>query len=83
MNDDGQAVGELEGTEAAPAEASPPLKLSKGFARLPVERRTEIARRGGFAADASGKAHRWTKESAREASRKGVEARKARKVSEG
>ena len=35
------------------------------------EKRREIARRGGLAAQASGKAHRYTPEEAREAGRKG------------
>ena len=43
----------------------------RGFATLSKERRSEIARAGGRAAQASGKAHRFTSDEARAAGRKG------------
>lgn len=46
-------------------------KARRGFAAMTDEQRRELARRGGKAAQASGKAHRFTSEEAREAGRKG------------
>lgn len=43
----------------------------QGFAALSIERRKEIASKGGRTAQALGKSHRWTSEEAREAGRKG------------
>lgn len=43
----------------------------KGFASMDPARQREIARRGGKAAHASGHAHRFTSDEAREAGRKG------------
>lgn len=54
----------------------------KGFEILPPEQLREVARKGGKAAHASGNAHQWTKEQAREAGRKGAAAR-LRKMREG
>lgn len=48
----------------------------RGFARLSPEHRRELARRGGKAVQATGKEHRWTREQARAAGRKGGIARK-------
>jgi general stress protein YciG len=42
-----------------------------GFARLTPEERRRCAAKGGRAAHASKRAHRWTTEQAREAGRKG------------
>ncbi len=46
-------------------------KQRRGFALLTPEERRQIAKRGGHAAHEAGTAHRWTKESAAEAGRKG------------
>lgn len=43
----------------------------QGFASMPPERRSEIARKGGIAAHAKGTAHEWTSEEARAAGQKG------------
>lgn len=45
--------------------------MPKGFLNLTPERRREIASRGGKAAHALGRAHRFTTEQAKEAGRKG------------
>lgn len=52
----------------------------RGFAGMTAEQQREIASRGGRAAHAQGKAHRWSAEEAKEAGRKGGMAskRKAR-----
>ena len=46
-------------------------KLHRGFAMLSSERRQEIARAGGTAAHACGRAHKYTAEQASAAGRKG------------
>ena len=46
-------------------------KLHRGFAMLSAERRQEIARAGGTAAHACGRAHKYTAEQASAAGRKG------------
>lgn len=46
-------------------------KQRRGFAAMSPERRKELASKGGAAAHAQGKAHRFTSEKAREAGRKG------------
>lgn len=46
-------------------------KQHRGFATLSTERRREIARMGGKAAQARGRGHRWDREEARAAGRKG------------
>lgn len=43
----------------------------RGFASMDPERQRELARRGGMAAVASGRAHRWTSDEARTAGQKG------------
>lgn len=43
----------------------------RGFATLSLERRRELARRGGVNAHRKGKAHEWTVEEARAAGRVG------------
>lgn len=48
-------------------------KKPRGFAALSPERRAEIARSGGKAAQEKGVAHRWDSAKAREAGKKGGE----------
>lgn len=43
----------------------------RGFASMNLNKRREIASKGGKAAHAKGTAHEWTREEAREAGRKG------------
>jgi len=43
----------------------------RGFASMDHEKRREIASRGGRAAHEKGTAHKWTRDEAREAGRKG------------
>ncbi|HXU23075.1 MAG TPA: hypothetical protein VN697_03485 [Tepidiformaceae bacterium] len=43
----------------------------RGFANLSPKERTAVASKGGLAAQASGKAHRWTPEQAKAAGSKG------------
>lgn len=43
----------------------------RGFASMSPEKKREIARKGGKAAHAQGRAHKWTSEEARVAGRKG------------
>lgn len=54
-------------------------KQPRGFAAMAPEKQREIARSGGKAAHASGKAHEWTKADAQEAGRKGGRAAHARR----
>jgi general stress protein YciG len=49
----------------------------RGFAGLDPERRSEIARQGGRAAHAMGRAHEFTPEEARDARAKSLRARDA------
>lgn len=53
----------------------------KGFASLSIERRREIASKGGKTGHLLGTAHKWTPEQAREAGRKGgtISRRRAKK----
>lgn len=46
-------------------------KQPRGFAKMSPERHREIASMGGKTAHATGKAHKFTSEQAREAGRKG------------
>ena len=48
-----------------------PEKSKRGFGSMDIEKRREIASKGGKAAHAKGSAHRFTPEEAREAGRKG------------
>lgn len=50
---------------------------NRGFASLSTERRQEIASMGGKAAQAKGTGHRWTKETASAAGKKGGRPRKS------
>lgn len=43
----------------------------RGFASMSPEKKREIASKGGKAAHARGRAHRWTSEEAKAAGRKG------------
>lgn len=54
-----------------------PKKSRRGFAAMSPEKQKEIASRGGKAAHAVGKAHRFTVEEAREAGRRGGKAAQA------
>jgi general stress protein YciG len=51
-------------------------KKPQGFATMDRKRQREVARSGGRAAHAKGTAHEWSREQAREASWKGVQARR-------
>jgi general stress protein YciG len=51
-----------------------PEKSKRGFGSMDIEKRREIASKGGKAAHAKGSAHRFTPEEAREAGRKGGQA---------
>lgn len=51
----------------------------RGFAAMDPERVREISRKGGAAAHALGKAHRWTRDEAVAAGRKGGLTRQARR----
>jgi general stress protein YciG len=64
-------------------ESPKPSKPPRGFAALDAETRHALARRGGMAVQAAGRAHRFTEEEAREAGRKGgaVSAARRRKPS--
>ena len=50
----------------------------RGFGSMDQAKRREIARKGGKAAHQHGTAHKWTREEAREAGRKGGMARRRR-----
>jgi general stress protein YciG len=52
-----------------------PMKKRRGFAAMDPEKVREIAHRGGLAVHAKGTAHRFTREEAIEAGRKGGVAR--------
>ncbi|MBC8033692.1 MAG: hypothetical protein H7Y03_06065 [Chitinophagaceae bacterium] len=49
----------------------------RGFASMDIQKQREIASKGGKAAHQSGNAHEFTSEEAREAGRKGGQARNA------
>ena len=54
-------------------------KLKRGFASLTPEVRRAIARSGGKAAHAKGTGHQWSRDEAREAGRKGGQARRVKR----
>lgn len=56
--------------EAGPA--APPPRLRRGLACVDPQRRAEISRKGGLRAQALGLTHRWTREEASAAGRKGM-----------
>lgn len=62
-----------DGHENVPEHQRPPPR--RGFAGLAPERRKEIARLGGRAAHATGQAHEFTPEEARNAQAKGLRRR--------
>jgi general stress protein YciG len=63
--------------ETAPTEA-PPAPKRRGFAAMTLEARTEIARRGGRAAAATGNSYKFNKETAARAAEKSGHVRRAR-----
>jgi uncharacterized protein len=50
-------------------------KSIRGFAAMDAEKQKEIARKGGRAAHEQGVAHEWSSQEAREAGKKGGQAR--------
>lgn len=50
-------------------------KSIRGFAAMDTEKQREIARKGGRAAHEQGVAHEWSSEEARQAGKKGGQAR--------
>jgi general stress protein YciG len=70
-------IDALSNPSATPS-ASP--KLKRGFAVMDPTQVRELARRGGLAAHATGKAHEFTPEEARVAGRKGGIAATERRV---
>ncbi|MBI4405270.1 MAG: stress-induced protein [Deltaproteobacteria bacterium] len=56
------------------------LTSKRGFASMDPEKQKEIARRGGKAAHAKGRAHEFTPDEAKEAGRKGGRARRVRPI---
>jgi len=56
-----------------------PINHNRGFRTLTAEKRKAVASEGGKAAHAIGTAHRWTREEAREAGRKGGKINRRRK----
>lgn len=50
-------------------------KSVRGFAAMDTEKQREIARKGGRAAHEQGVAHEWSSEEARQAGKKGGQAR--------
>jgi uncharacterized protein len=57
-------------------------KSRRGFASMDDEKKREIASKGGKAAHASGNAHEFTSQEAREAGRKGGQAKGSRSNSQ-
>jgi hypothetical protein len=74
MNDDGQRPDLSQLPTAVP-----PVRRPKGFAALPREQVSAIARLGGRAAHALGTAHEWDHEEASLAGRKGGRSNAERK----
>lgn len=60
-----------------------PKKRRSGLAAMSLERRREIASKGGRTAQARGTAHQWTVAEARAAGKKGAMSRAAHKQREG
>lgn len=67
-------VGNLDAGQEAPVEPTRP-KRGRGFASMDPAKQREIASKGGKAAHAKGTAHEFSSEEAREAGRKGGQAR--------
>lgn len=57
-------------------------KSVRGFAAMDAEKQREIARKGGRAAHEQGVAHQWSSQEAREAGKKGGQARGRQNQSE-
>jgi general stress protein YciG len=77
---------ELEQADTVPAPVVPSAVTPRrrgGFAALSPEERRAIGRRGAAALQASGRAHRWTPETASAAGRKGGIAKGRRGKPEG
>ena len=53
-------------------------KSNRGFAAMDPEKQKQIAREGGRAAHRLGTAHKWSREEAREAGRKGGQSSRSR-----
>jgi general stress protein YciG len=64
-------------TMASNNQGNPGGKSNRGFASMDPQRQREIASEGGRAAHEKGTAHEFTSEEAREAGRKGGQARSA------
>lgn len=58
-------------------------KSVRGFAAMDAEKQKEIARKGGRAAHEQGVAHEWSSQEAREAGKKGGQARGRQTQDEG
>lgn len=58
-----------------PSEKQNSGKSIRGFAAMDIEKQKEIARKGGRAAHQQGVAHEWSSQEAREAGKKGGQAR--------
>lgn len=69
MNEEQKVVTDTQ--EPTAPEAKPDGKKRRGFAALSKERVKEIAANGGRAAHAQGTAHRFSREEAQAAGRKG------------
>ena len=54
-------------------------KAKRGFAAMDPDKQREIASKGGKAAQRKGKAHKWTREEAQAAGRKGGSIRRRSK----
>jgi general stress protein YciG len=65
----------------APQATAAPSRKPRGFAAMDRETLRALARKGGRAVQQSGKGHKFTSEEARAASRKAVDARRARAAS--
>jgi len=57
-------------------------KQDRGFASMDLETKRRIASLGGKAAHAKGRAHKWTREEARQAGLRSVAQRRLRKAAE-
>jgi hypothetical protein len=62
-------------TENQSTQQNQPRKSNRGFAAMSPERQRQIASEGGRAAHRQGVAHEWSSQEAKEAGRKGGQAR--------
>lgn len=67
-----------ERNENTSEERSQSRKSNRGFASMDPERRRQVASNGGRTAHQQGVAHKWSKEEASAAGRKGQELRRAK-----